>query len=175
MSSTLHFFVIPALNPQAAQATLNQFLGQHRVVAMEKQWLSLAADSHWSICVTVAAGQAALPAMLKLPGSKGERPDKIDYREVLPPDDFAVFAALRALRQTMAAQEGVPPYALFTNAQLADMASQRPHSAEALRAIDGVGEARMSKYGSAFLQALQAHAPAAVPVAPPATQPAARV
>ena len=57
MSNNLHFFTIPALAPAAAQETLNRFLAQHRVVTMEKQWLAVGADSHWVICVTVAAGQ----------------------------------------------------------------------------------------------------------------------
>lgn len=161
MSSTLHFFAIPALDTQAAQEELNQFLAQHRVVALEKQWLAAGSDSHWAVCVTVAAGPGPLPAALKLPGSKGGRSDKVDYREVLPPDEFVVFAALRSLRQTMASQEGVPPYALFTNEQLAAMVRQRPHSLEALRAIDGVGEARAGKYGAAFLNIL--HPPPAAP------------
>jgi superfamily II DNA helicase RecQ len=158
MSSTLHFFSIPALAPMAAQNALNQFLTQHRVVALEKQWLSAGADSHWAVCVTVALGQDALPSVLKLPSSKGGRVDKVDYREVLNPDDFGVFAVLRALRQSMAAQEGVPPYALFTNEQLAAMARQRPADAAALRSIDGVGEARAGKYGVAFLNALRSQA-----------------
>ena len=154
MSSSLHFFAIPALDAQGAQDQLNQFLAQHRVVALEKQWLAAGSDSRWAVCVTVAAGPGPLPAALKLPGSKGGRTDKVDYREVLPPDEFALFAALRSLRQAMSSQEGVPPYALFTNEQLAVMARERPHSLEALRNIDGVGQARVAKYGAAFLSLL---------------------
>ena len=167
MSSSLHFFAIPALDAQAAQDELNQFLAQHRVVTIEKQWLVAGSDSHWAVCVTVAAGPGPLPAALKLPVSKGGRTDKVDYREVLPPDEFAVFAVLRSLRQTMASQEGVPPYALFTNEQLADMARQRPHSLEALRAINGVGDARAGKYGAAFLNILHPPPAAPAPDGPP--------
>ncbi len=154
MSSSLHFFTIPALNPNAAQVQLNQFLAANRVVAMEKQWLAAGNESLWAICVTVAAGNAALPACLKMPSSKGGRADRVDYREVLNPDDFGIFASLRTLRQTIAAQDGVPPYALFTNEQLACMARDRPVTLEDLRTIEGVGEARTGKYGATFLQAL---------------------
>jgi hypothetical protein len=78
MSNSLHFFTIPALAPAAAQETLNQFLAQHRVVTMEKQWLAAGADSHWVICVTVAAGQAALPNALKLDAKAG-RHDQLPF------------------------------------------------------------------------------------------------
>ena len=155
MSSTLHFFSIPALGGRAEQDALNAFVAQQRVVALDKHWLDAGLDSCWAVCVTVAAGPGPLPATLKLAGSKGGRAEKIDYREVLDPDDFAVFAALRGLRQQLSGQDGVPPYALFTNEQLAVMARQRPTSADALRTIDGVGEARVSKYGAAFLAVVQ--------------------
>ncbi|MDP2431613.1 MAG: hypothetical protein Q8O33_06245 [Pseudomonadota bacterium] len=44
MSNQLHFFSISALHPQAAQAELNAFLAQHRVVALEKQWVAAGLD-----------------------------------------------------------------------------------------------------------------------------------
>jgi hypothetical protein len=91
----VHFFTIPALAPAAAQQELNQFLSAHRVVVFEKQWISAGTDSAWAICVTVALGQGTLPAELKLPSAKTVRTERLDYREILNPDDFAVFASLR--------------------------------------------------------------------------------
>lgn len=73
MSGSLHFFAIPTLDQEAAQ------------VALDRQWLAAGLDSCWVICVIVAAEQGPLPASLKLPGSKGARADKVDYREVLNP------------------------------------------------------------------------------------------
>ena len=62
-----------------------------------------------------------------------------------------MFSRLRALRKERADAEGVPAYALFTNDQLAEMVQRRVTSAAALREISGVGEARVEKYGEAFL------------------------
>lgn len=157
MNSSLHFFIVPALTPQAAQAELNAFLQQNRVVHVEKQWVADAAASFWSLCVTVVDGPGPLPANLRAPG-QGARGGggtagggKIDYREVLNEADFTVFAELRNLRASIAQAEGVPPYALFSNEQLASMVRQRVATAEQLRAIDGVGEARVAKYAERFL------------------------
>lgn len=160
MSSTLHFFTIPAFAADEQQAALNQFLTRHRVVAVEKHWLAVGTDSHWVICVTVADGPGPLPSALKLPyakGAKGGRGDRVDYREVLSQDDFALFAILRDLRQTMSAAESVPPYVLFTNEQLAAIAQRRPVDIDAMRNIEGVGAARIGKYGEAFLNALRCY------------------
>ncbi|WP_034922030.1 HRDC domain-containing protein, partial [Candidatus Accumulibacter vicinus] len=143
-----------ALDGRAAQDELNTFLAQHRVLTIEKQWLAAGLDSHWVVCVAVANGPGALPDAARVTGGKPGRPARVDYREVLSPADFAVFASLRSLRQQLGEREGVPPYVLFTNEQLAAMARQRPGSAAALRAIDGVGEARAGKYGAPFLAAI---------------------
>lgn len=156
MSSELHFFSIPALDSRPAQNELNRFLAQHRVLTVEKQWLAAGIDSHWALCIGVDTGAGPLPDALKITGSKAARPAKVDYREVLVPEDFAVFAALRSLRKELSEREGVPQYALFTNEQLACMARDRPSSEQALRAIDGVGEARSRKYAAPFLAAIAA-------------------
>ena len=51
----------------------------------------------------------------------GEARGKVDYREVLSPEQFAAFVKLRALRQAIAKDEAVPVYVIFTNEQLAAM------------------------------------------------------
>lgn len=75
---------------------------------------------------------------------------------MLSEPDFVVFAKLRALRKALAEKEGVPAYALFTNEQLAEMVQRRARTLTELREIDGVGEARVEKYGKDFLGILQA-------------------
>jgi superfamily II DNA helicase RecQ len=79
---------------------------------------------------------------------------RTDYREVLKEQDFAVFAQLRSLRKAVAEREGVPAYALFTNEHLAEMVLKRAATATALGTIEGVGKARMEKYGALFLDVL---------------------
>ncbi len=69
--------------------------------------------------------------------------------------DFAQFAELRNLRKALAEREGLPAYALFTNEQLAEMVRRRVDSVAAMGKIEGVGPARLEKYGEAFVQALR--------------------
>jgi len=147
----LRFFSIPALDPAAAEAELNALLAAGRVVGVERQFVAAGAASYWSVIVTLVDGPGPLPAGLKV---RSER--KTDYREVLSEPDFAVFARLRALRKQVADAEAVPPYAVFTNEQLATMVRQRVTSAEALGQVDGVGPARVARYGAQFLALLAA-------------------
>ena len=63
-------------------------------------------------------------------------------REVLPAAEFAVFARLRQWRKETAKEEAVPVYMVFTNEQLAQMASRRASSRAELEQIAGVGNAQ---------------------------------
>ena len=97
-----------------------------------------------------------LPSSTGAPGPAAGRNRRIDYREELSPQAFAVFAKLRDLRKELAQAEAVPVYTIFTNDQLAEMVRRRIASKADLEAIAGVGDARVSKYGPQFLAALQA-------------------
>ena len=70
--------------------------------------------------------------------------------------DDPLFAELRALRRQLAKEEGVPPYIIFHDATLHDMASQRPANRAALLQVHGVGHAKAKRYGQAFLNVIHA-------------------
>jgi superfamily II DNA helicase RecQ len=142
----LKFFTIPVHGNDAAQEDLNRFLNAHRIVSVERSFVQDGANSAWALCVSYEPSGEGRPQS----GKRG----KVDYREVLSEDDFAVYARLRSLRREIAESEGVPVYSLFTNEQMAEMVTRRVSSAAALREIAGIGEARVEKYGKAFLQTL---------------------
>ncbi|WP_435275570.1 DNA helicase RecQ [Psychrobium sp. nBUS_13] len=72
------------------------------------------------------------------------RKDDYDYDEVL-------FAKLRTLRKTIADAQGVPPYVVFNDASLAEMAEQQPQTPYELLRVNGVGERKLEKFGDDFL------------------------
>lgn len=161
----MHFFAIPALHPEDAQPQLNAFCAAHRVVAVERQFVTAGLESFWALCVVVAAGPGPLPDTLKAPerrsGSRGATLARIDYKTVLNAADFAVYAALRGWRKATAEQEGVPVYAVFTNEQLAEIAQRRVATLAELGEIDGIGAARLQRYGAAVIALLQTVPPPA--------------
>jgi len=71
--------------------------------------------------------------------------------------DQLLFDRLRALRKEIAAAEGVPPYVVFGDVTLAEMASSLPAHREALLGIGGVGKHKLEKYGDAFLRQILAY------------------
>jgi ATP-dependent DNA helicase RecQ len=93
------------------------------------------------------------------------------YREVAPPsrrrsrsalrDTFTsaassdLFEHLRALRLHLARERGVPPYVIFHDTTLRDMAERRPKTFQELQHIYGVGEKKAESFGDAFLDAIR--------------------
>lgn len=65
--------------------------------------------------------------------------------------DQQLFARLRARRKQIADRDGVPPYVVFGDASLAEMAASLPTDDEALLQINGVGQTKLQRYGAEFI------------------------
>lgn len=146
------FFVVPIHDDGAAATALNKFLSTHRVLAVERRWVEQGAQSFWAFCVDWLVG----PSPASKPDGAPSHRNKVDYKAVLPPAEFQVFAALRDWRKRAAEAEAVPLYAVFTNQQLAAMVQNRVRSKADLGKITGVGDARVEKYGNDLLALLAA-------------------
>jgi ATP-dependent DNA helicase RecQ len=71
--------------------------------------------------------------------------------------DGVLFERLRAVRLDLARSRGVPPYVIFHDVTLREMARLRPLSREALLTVRGVGARKASDVGDVFLAAIRAH------------------
>jgi len=164
----LHFVRIPTEDSGPIEEELNRFLGTHRIVSVDRHLVADGARSAWAICVTYVdadAGREGAPFGHGTAEVSGKKL-RVDYREVLPDAEFQIFARLRDLRKQLAERDSVPPYAVFTNEQLAAMVRGKARTAADLHAIDGIGPARLEKYGRPFLDVLKTAAAADLPPAP---------
>ncbi|SCW73805.1 ATP-dependent DNA helicase RecQ [Sphingobium faniae] len=66
-----------------------------------------------------------------------------------------LFEALRACRRELAQEAGVPPYVIFHDSTLREMAEQRPATLAELGRISGVGQRKLDAHGTAFLAAIR--------------------
>jgi ATP-dependent DNA helicase RecQ len=71
--------------------------------------------------------------------------------------DEALFESLRRLRKQLADQRGVPPYIVFSDVSLRQMARQYPRTEIEFSCISGVGEAKLREFSHAFLDAIQTY------------------
>ncbi len=67
----------------------------------------------------------------------------------------ALFEALKAWRRDQAAEQGVPPYVIFHDRTLAEVAAGRPASLAALAGMGGVGQTKLDRYGAAVLKVVR--------------------
>ncbi len=75
----------------------------------------------------------------------------------LSPADQPLFDALRARRLELAHEQGVPPYVIFHDRTLKSLAEHRPLSPEQMLEISGIGQAKLDRYGEAFLDVIAEH------------------
>ncbi|PPA68893.1 DNA helicase RecQ [Jeotgalibacillus proteolyticus] len=71
--------------------------------------------------------------------------------------DEALFEELRALRSEIAKDQSIPPYLIFSDATLREMATYYPVDSEAMLNVKGVGERKLNEYGDAFVEIIQAY------------------
>jgi ATP-dependent DNA helicase RecQ len=72
--------------------------------------------------------------------------------------DRVLFEALRGLRRSIAEERGVPPYLVFSDASLRDMARLKPRTREALLEVKGVGAWKSETFGDRFLALIRQQA-----------------
>ncbi len=118
---------------------LNRFLRSHRILQVERAVF----PAGWGFCVEWMDGGTV--------NSSLRSTSRVDYREVLAPDVFARFAALRTRRKKIAEQDGIAAYMIMTDAQLAEIAKHESPTLADLKKINGFGEARSAKYGERLL------------------------
>jgi ATP-dependent DNA helicase RecQ len=85
-------------------------------------------------------------------GNSGRKP--VSVAEDLSPEDAKLFERLREWRAGQAREQGVPAYVIFQDKTLREIASQRPADLHGLAVINGVGQAKLEKYGQGVLEVL---------------------
>ena len=69
--------------------------------------------------------------------------------------DKALLSRLNRLRRRLAEEQHVPPFIIFTNATLRDMAAKCPRTRAQMARVDGVGAGKLDRYGDLFLQVIR--------------------
>ena len=98
------FFAIPITASDEPTNALNLFLRTHRIIKVDRQLVQEGTSSLWVLSVEYLDGAAVLEET----GRTGAAGPRIDYKEVLSPEDFAIFSRLRDVRGDRVRAESVP-------------------------------------------------------------------
>jgi ATP-dependent DNA helicase RecQ len=140
------------------QGVLVQSTGDYPVLKLN--------DGSWE----VMRGQRDVRLVQLVRRKKGERPQKskvdaVSWEGV----DRELFEALRHLRRELASQRAVPPYVIFSDTTLRELARAKPTTPDRMRAIYGIGDNKLKDFGPQFLAVISEHlrGSTGVPVALP--------
>src|SRR6185295_16881195 len=125
------------------QGLMTQSQDGYAVVSLnEASWQVLRGER------SVSVGESVKPAKSRKATAKPGTPDR----------DDKLFQALRALRKRLADEAGMPPYVIFNDASLWDMAQRQPTTLPEFSTIAGVGQAKLTRYGGQFVELIRAAA-----------------
>jgi ATP-dependent DNA helicase RecQ len=122
-----------------------------------KQDLTELGEKSYKVLVLTPLGWEAMKKMEKI--SLSAIPSAKKVAEIRIPGDYRrdLFDQLRRLRTDLARAQGLPPYCIFQDRTLREMASRFPDTPEQMRTIVGVGEVTFKKYGRQFLEVITSY------------------
>jgi ATP-dependent DNA helicase RecQ len=109
--------------------------------------------SSWDITIRI------VPEMGGQPSSSENGTDAVTDGEMknLPErkEEPELFERLAGLRRQIASESGLPPYIIFHDSTLSEMCRIMPKDMQEMKSVQGVGEAKLAKYGQRFLDAIR--------------------
>lgn len=124
------------------QGYLEQDVGNYSVLKLSESARPLLRGEQTLSMAKPRAKVAALPKAVR------RKPGELDYNQEL-------FTRLRSVRKALADEAGVPPFVIFSDAALVEMAAHLPTDNEAFLRIHGVGAHKLERYGADFLREIQ--------------------
>lgn len=142
--------IVPADEAPLLRPLVRALQARGALVPTEHGGLALGGEAR-----AMLKGEAAVLIALPPKRERGGRGARRGRSDAINPVGDPLFDALRTLRRDLAAEAGVPPYVIFHDATLREMAVRRPASLSALGEIGGVGTRKLEAYGEAFLNVIR--------------------
>ncbi|MDR2073736.1 MAG: HRDC domain-containing protein [Spirochaetaceae bacterium] len=126
----MSFFISP-FGEKTVCDELNAFLKSHRIVNVEKRLIDGERGTGWLFLVEYGSDNKNQPSAAA---------QRVDYRDILNEQEYALFDKLRQLRKEPAEKQGIPVYAIFTNDHLAGMIKNKAAELKDIAVLPGAGE-----------------------------------
>lgn len=141
----IKLFTSSILDMDELMKDVNKFLASHRILDVQKSSICSEGIAYWTFCISYLPANPAQD--ISLPENRKE---KIDYKNLLSEEAFARFCEYRKLRKQIAESDVIPPFAIFTDAELAKIAEIEKPAMSDLKKIPGIGQKKLEKYGIHF-------------------------
>jgi ATP-dependent DNA helicase RecQ len=129
---------------------------RHFANEFRRQGLIVQDHDHYSVVKVTRKGWDVLKNGLQVTLSRPKENEGVSREAVeLPAPNMKLFEELRQLRRTIAEQQSVPPYVIFNDYTLKEIAARLPIDGQEFLAISGVGEVKARQYGMQFLSVVR--------------------
>ncbi len=142
-------------------APLRDFIKDKEVLSIRDHFFMKNETPYLAVIVSYRPQPIAAANEVKPVDGRASSKRDESWREYVAEADVPLFNALRDWRNERSRREGLPPYVICTNRQLAMMIAARPTSLAKLGEVEGFGKAKLERYGKDILAVLSKAAPAA--------------
>jgi superfamily II DNA helicase RecQ len=132
-------------------SALSNFLTDKKVIKWKSHFFADKDGYYWTVMVeyiSLSTSSTSIPL-------KKEKKGNDEYKKILTENDWPIFKRLREWRNEKGKSQGIPPYIIFTNVQLAQISVTRPQSLNAFQEIQGIGNAKKEKYGNEVIHIIK--------------------
>lgn len=150
----IKIFSISTIDSDESNASIermNKFLRSYRIIEIKKEFVSSPNNSFWTFCITYL--ESPISCELSNRQDNHGKKEKIDYKETLSSIEFERFCILRKIRKIVADADAVPAYAVYTDAELAELSKFdiTVLSLSDIKSVQGIGVKKTEKYGSQII------------------------
>lgn len=142
--------LLSGFNQEQVGKWVQELIGQGLI----RQELTELGEKSYRVLLVTPRGSEAMKKMERIPLSRVPSRQKKEEVQYKGGYEREIFDELRKLRTELARAQGLPPYCIFQDRTLREMASRRPDTPEKMRSIIGVGEVTFGKYGPRFLEVI---------------------
>ena len=138
----IKLFNIPISDNGTSTEEMNRFLRSHKILEVEQHLINNENGAIWCFCARY---------IQNAPANANETKRKVDYKNLLNEEGFVKFSKLRECRKTIAKEEGIPAYAIFTDEEIAGITKLENIDFVSLQKVKGIGIKKTEKYGERIL------------------------
>lgn len=138
----IKLFTIPIGDSGTALEEMNRFLRGNKILEVQNHLINNENGAYWCFCVRYIERTFSASSTSKA---------KVDYKSVLDEEAFKKFASLRTIRKQVAADEGIPAYAVFTDEELAGLAKLDTITEKSMLTVKGIGDKKVERFAKFFI------------------------
>jgi ATP-dependent DNA helicase RecQ len=131
-------------------APLRDFIKDKEVISIRDHFFVRNDQPYLAVVINYTLKPVATEAVVAKSDKKSKQRDE-SWREMVPEADWPLFNTLRDWRLERSKRDGVPPYVICDNEQLAALIAARPQTLGQLGQVEGFGKAKLERYGADLL------------------------